>query len=66
MSDLTLSGLLMIIFSRAHAVGFHYETYGEISPSRPLPYALHLSTTQLYFAVSDISGHCPVIFHVAH
>ena len=23
-----------IAFSRTHVVGFHYETYGEISPSR--------------------------------
>ena len=33
--------------SRTNDVGFHYETYGEISPSRTLPYA------QFDFAVSD-------------
>ena len=36
--------------SRTHTVGFHYETYGEISPSRTLSYAF---SAQLNFSVSD-------------
>ena len=32
-----------ISYSRNHADGFHYETYGEISPSRTLPNTFHCS-----------------------
>ena len=31
------------MYSLTHASGFHYETYGEISPSRTLSYASLLS-----------------------
>ena len=34
--------------SCTHAVGFHYETYGEISPSRTIPY-----TAQFDFAILE-------------
>ena len=34
--------------SRTHADGFHYETYGEISPSRTLFYTLHCSLILLF------------------
>ena len=38
--------------SRTLAAGFHYETYGEISLSRTLSYAIRF-TDQFDFTVSD-------------
>ena len=41
----------LLSYSRTHAVGFQYETYGEISPSHTLSYSVK---TKLYKTLSPI------------
>ena len=49
--------------SCSHAVGFHYETYGEITSSRTLaPMMIRLNTAQFDFAFSDRSSYEKIHF----
>ena len=50
-SVLLSSGTTSFSFSRTHAVGFHYEKYGEIRPSRTLSDTLHCSVYILQFQI---------------